>query len=163
MRKVILWLCLILAMAGVYQFGHEAGYAEGFDAGQVAPRPIQKPASGEILRGKEYSTSSITVTADSTHDYVVSLKFVTGAECMAFYVAAGDTVTVGTPGNTLYAYFASGTKWYGYGEGLMFGADTDYSKDDDPLDFSHYSWEYTLYPVTDGNFSETPSSEDEFF
>jgi ABC-type maltose transport system permease subunit len=24
------------------------------------------------------------------------------------------------------------------------------------LDFSQYTWEYTLYPVTNGNFSETP-------
>ena len=74
-----------------------------------------------------------------------------------------ETVTVGVPADELYIYFASGTKWYGYGKGLMFGEDTSYSKDDELVDFSEYTWEYTLYPVNDGNFSETPSNENEFF
>lgn len=163
MKKVILWFCLIIVIAGCYQIGRDAGYAEGFEAGLLAPRPIQKPASGTLLSGKKYSSSSITVTAGTSQDYVVSLKFKTGAECLAFYVAAGDTVTVGVPSNTLYAYFASGDNWYGYEKGLMFGEDTQYSRDENPLDFSNYTWEYTLYPVEDGNFTEKPISEDDFF
>lgn len=163
MRKVFLWLLLIFVMVGVYQIGHDAGHAEGFEAGLVAPRPIQKPKSGDILVGKEYASSTITVTADSSHDYVVSMKYKTGAECIAFYVAAGDSVTVGVPASPLYAFFASGTHWYGYGEGLMFGEETTYFKDDSALDFNGFSWEYTLSPVTNGNFHETHISEDDFF
>ena len=45
----------------------------------------------------------------------------------------------------------------------MFGEDTVFSKDDEMLDFTECGWEYTLQPVYDGNFSETPSNENEFF
>lgn len=127
------------------------------------PVELPKPASGTILSGGSYSGSEITVTADSTCDYVVSLKTVEGTERVTFYVRAGDTVTVGTPAEYLYIYFASGTEWYGLGEGRMFGDNTAYSKDDELQDFTQYTWEYTLYPVTNGNFSETPSDEGEFF
>lgn len=126
--------------------------------------PIAKPASSTIFYRSEYEAGSeITITADSECDYVVSLKTEWGAERVCFFVRAGTTVKIGVPAEHLYVYFASGTEWYGYGEGLMFGEDTVYSKDDEPLDFTKYSWEYTLYPVNGGNFSETPSDEDEFF
>lgn len=124
---------------------------------------VTKPESGEILSGREYYDSEITVTADTDTDYVVSLKDTQGTEYVCFYVRAGDTVTVGVPGKTLYAYFASGTDWYGFSPGKMFGDSTSYSKDDEPLNFDGYTWEYTLYPVTNGNFTESPSSVDEFF
>jgi hypothetical protein len=45
----------------------------------------------------------------------------------------------------------------------MFGAQTSYSKDDVLKDFEYYAWSYKLYPVTNGNFSETPIDEDEYF
>ena len=126
--------------------------------------PVAKPYSGKILSGKEsYDGSEITVTADGASDYVVSLKSRSGTERVSFYVRAGDTVTIGVPSEYLYVYFASGNTWYGYGKGLMFGERTVYSKDDELLDFTEYTWEYELYPVTNGNFSETPSNADEFF
>ena len=86
-----------------------------------------------------------------------------GKECISFFVRSGETVTIGVPAEYLYVYFASGDTWYGYGEGLMFGENTVYSKDDDALDFTQYTWEYTLYQVANGNFVETPSNQDEFF
>ena len=121
------------------------------------------PDSGTILSGTEHNGSEITVTADSNSHYVVSLKNSSGIERLSFFVRSGDTVTVGVPAEHLNVYFASGRVWYGYGKGLMFGEDTVYSKDDDLIDFTKYTWEYTLYPVYDGNFSETPSDESEFF
>lgn len=128
------------------------------------PTPLIIPASGKILSGMEYKNgSTITVTADSTSNYVVTLKDASDVKYVSFFVRAGETVTVGVPSMKLYVYFASGKQWYGYGRGLMFGENTVYSKDDDIMDFINYSWEYTLYPVSDGNFSETPSDEDEFF
>lgn len=126
-------------------------------------KTLPRPASGTILAGKEYTDSEITVTASTSHDYVVSLKDMLGYDWVSFYVRAGETVTIGVPPHTLYVYFASGKEWYGYGKGLMFGEDTTYSKDDEMLNFSQYSWEYTLYPVTNGNFSETPCDENDFF
>ena len=175
MKKVIILLCLILActftacgytkadIEVARSEGYDAGYDDGFAAGYAKPRPVAKPSTGTILAGREYYGSEITVHADSTHDYVVSLKDYRGTEYVAFYVKAGTTVTIGVPDKYLYVYFASGKTWYGYGKGLMFGDNTSYSKDDDVLDFTQYTWEYTLYPVDNGNFSETPSSEKEFF
>lgn len=146
-----------------YEAGYRDGYKDGYEEGYVAPKPLSRPASGSILSGREYDESEITITADSSCDYVVALKDYWESEYLAFYVRAGTTVTVGVPARTLRVYFASGTEWYGYGKGLMFGKNTVYSKDDDLLDFSEYTWEYELQPVYDGNFSETPSNEDEFF
>ena len=146
-----------------YDIGYKAGYEEGYDDGYVALKPVSRPASGTILSGSEGYGSEIVVTADTSADCVVSVKNYWDSECVAFYVRAGTTVTVGVPADYLYVYFASGNEWYGYGKGLMFGKETIYSKDDEMLDFSECGWEYTLQPVTDGNFSETPSSADEFF
>lgn len=157
-----------------YEAGYDKGYEEAYYAGykdgsdswyesNIKKQPLSQPASGTILSGMEYYDSKITVTADSTSSYVVSLKNTYGIERLSFFVRAGETVTVGVPAEYLYVYFASGYEWYGYGEGLMFGDNTVYSKDDDMLDFTQYTWSYTLYPVYDGNFSETPSNEDEFF
>ena len=143
--------------------GYKAGYEAGYKAGLAELKEMPKPASGTILSGKEYNGSEITVKASTDCDYVVSLKNVIGKEYVSFYVRAGDTVTVGVPEEYLYVYFASGTEWYGYGKGFMFGINTVYSKDDECHDFAEYTWDYKLYPVSNGNFSETPSNEDEFF
>lgn len=183
MRRIALLLCFLLlfqlsacgyssedvelARKEGYNAGYDAGYEKGFDAGYregyAALKPVSKPASGTILSGNEYDGSEITVTSDSSDSYVVSIRDSFGTEYVSFFVRAGDTVTVGVPAKYLYVYFASGTTWYGYGKGLMFGDNTVYSKDDDILDFTQYAWEYTLFPVTNGNFSETPSTENEFF
>ena len=150
-----------------YKLGYDYGYTCGSEnehSQTASPiNPVSMPASGTILSGTEYYGSEITITADGSSSYVVSLKDYSGLEKVTFFVRAGDTVTVGVPEEYLYVYFASGTSWYGYGEGLMFGEETVYSKDDDILDFEGYTWEYTLYPVYDGNFTETPSDESEFF
>lgn len=119
------------------------------------------PRSGDILSGSEYfDESELTITADSTSSCVVKLKTSDGVERLSFYVRAGDTVTVGVPAEFLYVYFASGDTWYG--KNLLFGDETYYSMDDDVLDFTQYTWEYTLYPVNSGNFSETPINPDDF-
>lgn len=127
--------------------------------------PLPKPQSGTIVYGTQYHTdSTITVTAPNNRDCVVSLKDSLGNVYLSFYVRAGRTATVSVPQKRIYVYFASGKEWYGYGEGRMFGKNTSYAKDKEPCDFSNgQSWSYTLHPVTDGNFSETPIDEDEFF
>lgn len=158
-----------------YDEGYTVGYDEGFDAGYNAGhkdgfregyselKPVSKPLSGTILAGKEYSGSEITITADWGSSCVVSLKNKYGTNRVTFFVRAGETVTVGVPSEYLYVYFATGTTWYGYGEGKMFGDDTAYSRDDTLLDFVNYSYEYTLKPVYGGNFTDDPIDEDEFF
>lgn len=158
MKKLVIVLAVIVCLLAVDQI-----YNAGFAAGRDALDPVPRPASGTILAGEEHSGSEITVTADDTDDYVVSLKDFRGTQYVAFYVRAGETVTVGVPMRKLYVYFASGDEWYGYGQGKMFGDHTSYGLDDEATDFAQGAWEYRLYPVSDGNFSETPSNENEFF
>lgn len=123
--------------------------------------PVSEPQSGTVLVGREvYDGSEITVTASGGESCVVKLKTRSGTERMSFYVRAGDTVTVGVPAEYLYVYFASGDTWYGTTH--LFGEKTSYSMDDEICDFTKYTWEYTLYPVTNGNFSQTPIDEDDF-
>lgn len=123
--------------------------------------PVSEPRSGEILSGVEdYYGSAITISASGGESCVVKLKTPSGITRLSFYVRAGDTVTVGVPCEYLYVYFASGSTWYGTEH--LFGKRTSYSMDDELLDFSEGTWKYTLYPVSSGNFSETPIDADEF-
>ena len=122
---------------------------------------VAAPRSGTILSGYEYHDGSeITVTASLYADCVVKLKTREGTTRLSFYVKAGDTVTVGVPREYLYVYFASGETWYGAEK--LFGNSTSYSKDEDLLNFTTYTYEYTLKETNDGNFSEKPIDADEF-
>ncbi len=123
--------------------------------------PLAEPRSGTILLGNEDPYGSeITITAPRSESCVVKLKNTSGVTRLSFYVRAGDTVTIGVPPEYLYVYFATGKTWYGFTD--LFGKHTSYSKDDELCDFTEYSWEYTLYPVSSGNFSQTPINENEF-
>ena len=119
------------------------------------------PRSGDILSGSEcIDGSELTITADSGSSYVVKLKTPSGVERLSFFVRAGDTVTIGVPAERLYVYFASGRLWYG--KSRLFGDETYYSMDEKVRDFTECAWKYTLYPVSSGNFSETPIDPDDF-
>lgn len=123
--------------------------------------PITEPRSGTILSGSTfYNGSELTIRASGGHSCVVKLKTASGVTRLSFYVRAGDTVTVNVPSEYLYVYFATGDTWYGSNH--LFGDETSYSMDDDIQNFIDYTVEYTLYPVTYGNFTETPISADEF-
>lgn len=157
-----------------YDVGYEDGHDDGYNTGRynrimanVSKNQNRKiladPASGTIVSGKAYSGSTLTIKSDTESSCVVCLKTASGEERVAFFIRAGDSVTVNVPAEKLYAYFAYGSFWYGYGEGLMFGDETAYSRDDEILDFTKYVYTYTLYPTYNGNYTETPSDEDEFF
>ena len=105
-------------------------------------------------------TSTTRIGAQKNANQALKLKTPSGVERLSFYVRAGDTVTIGVPAEYLYVYFASGDTWYG--KSRLFGDETYYSMDDEVLDFTEYTWEYTLYPVSSGNFSETPIDPDDF-
>ena len=123
--------------------------------------PVAEPASGTILTGnKVYGGSEITIYASSGDSCVVKLKTRSGTERISFYVRAGDTVTVNVPAEYLYVYFASGSTWYGKND--LFGAKTHYQKTENVRDFTEYTWEFTLYPVSDGNLTLDQIDEDEF-
>jgi curved DNA-binding protein CbpA len=122
--------------------------------------PEDEPYNGRILSGYERGKSSITVITNPKSACVVKLKTIGGEEILSFYVKAGSRATVNVPSQKMYVYFASGKTWYG--SKYLFGDDTYYSMDETICDFSNYTYEYTLYEVYDGNFSEKPISADEF-
>lgn len=145
---------VILAIIIIICIANSSGNDEGLT-------PVTEPRSGQILTGTEpYNESEITVSASGGSSCVVKLKTSSGVERMSFYVRAGDTVTVGVPCEYLYVYFASGDAWYGTAH--LFGEDTYYSMDDTICNFYDYAWEYTLYPVSSGNFEQTPIDEEQF-
>lgn len=124
-------------------------------------KPAIEPSSGVLLENNVADCpSSLTVSASSGSSCVVKVKYPSGSTALSFYVRAGESVTVPVPASRLQVYFASGETWYGIKN--LFGPDTYYSMDDEILDFGEYTYEYTLYPVTNGNFSQTPIDANEF-
>lgn len=192
MRRILSLLIVIALLISIpisahadsddYIKGYRDGYEDGFQRGLEAalsglgnstekssstPATEKEPINGAVLYGKRqpHTGAMITVNASDDQAVVVLLKSPGGVPKFAFYVRAGKTITISVPKNTLNAYFASGNSanWCGYGEGKMFGNSTVYSKDDHLLHLSQYTYTYTLYPVTDGNFEQTPIDEDDFF
>lgn len=123
--------------------------------------PALEPTSGTLIECYSSSReSSLTVHASSGSACVVKVKDLSDSTVLSFYVRAGESATVDVPAKYLQVYFASGDTWYGANH--LFGNKTQYSMDDEFLDFSEYTYEYTLYPVTDGNFSQTPIDASDF-
>ena len=123
--------------------------------------PVTEPRSGTILSGMEVDDGSeITITASGGQSCVVKLKTSSGVTRLSFYVRAGETITVRVPCEYLYVYFASGSTWYGNNH--LFGENTSYSMDDKICNFVDYTWEYTLRPVSSGNFEQTPIDAEDF-
>ena len=146
-----------------YDKGYSKGFRDGYHKGASELRQVSRPRSGAILEGREGDGYEITVKAASSNDCVVTLKDRKKSVIVSFYVRAGEEISVNVPAQLCYVYFASGTDWYGYGKGLMFGYNTHYSMDDELVDFTDSGWIYTLKPVKDGNFSLTPIDMDDFF
>ncbi len=127
--------------------------------GEMVPKEL--PENGEVFIGENlYRYSGLTILSSSAQSYYIKMKDRDGVDVFSFFVRAGETVTIDVPGGYYQVFFACGNDWYG--TEYLFGNETAYSKDDEILDFSNYTWQYTLYPVTNGNFQETEISADEF-
>lgn len=183
-EKTLKWgiICILLVVAIIvgaiayclgrytsYDKGATDGFREGYNAGykeKKEPSPQTRPLSETILWDVgDNDGAHLTVTAHSGSDVVVAVKDMQGTIRRSFYVRAGETAFMRVPATYLYVYFISGTTWYGYGDGLMFGENTSYAMDEDIQDFSnnYFGVVYTLSPVVDGNFHETPIEKDDFF
>ena len=149
--------------AAGYEKGIEAGYDLGFDDGYDTLKPIPMPFNGAILAGEEPDWGSTIKVTASSQACVVSVKNQNDDVCVTFFVRPKQTVSMKVPKENLNVFFATGEEWYGFGEKFMFGDDTVYTKDRETLDFKNYTWEYTLKPVTNGNFNMSSSSKAEFF
>lgn len=136
-------------------------YIEESAKKNAAFEPLEEPQTGAILfSNTENTDSEITIHAPDDSACVVKLKTLDEEDVLSFYVRAGEDATVPVPAEELYVYFAFGNTWYG--NDYLFGGETSYSKDSGICDFSEYTWEYTLSPVTNGNFRETPVDAEEF-
>ena len=123
--------------------------------------PLPLPKSGKVFLGSTLDCgSSLTIKSSSNQACYIKLKNANKSDVFSFFVRAGEEVEVPVPEGKYYVYFAYGTDWYG--PKYLFGSETSCSKDDELLDFSAYYFEYPLYPVTNGNFSETPIDLSEF-
>lgn len=133
--------------------------------------PAPQPKSGEIILGyvaEEYE-SELTIKSSSSWDSYIVLNYssrpnssLSGAfpSIFAFYVRAGDEVTVSVPQGTATLYYATGETWYG--KKNKFGENTAYSASDDIFDFTNYTWEVTLYPVVGGDFDTYTIDPEDF-
>lgn len=127
----VLALVMVLALAGC-----SGGLKE-----------VSEPLSGTILSGyAPKGGTQITVSLENTGACVVMLKDTSDRTLLSFYVRAGETVSVDVPAEWMYVHFAGGKTWYG--EEHLFGKDTVYNKDPELTDFTQYSWEYELDPLS---------------
>ena len=125
---------------------------------EMEPMPI--PQNGQVFIGNDLPRwSELTINTSDESAYI-KLKDTSGKDVFSFFVCANQSTTVEVPAGNYYVYFASGNEWFG--PEYYFGEKTSCSKDSELIDFNNYTITYTLYKVTDGNFSETPISMDEF-
>lgn len=136
-----------------------------------AEKPLPLPKTGQIFtqtalaRDSKLSIDCTRLsysTAGQPHSVYVKLKNATGKTEFSFFVRGGEQIDMPVPSGLYYVYFAEGSDWYGINSEKCFGEYTYTSKDDLVKDFYSYTYSYTLYPVEDGNFIETPVSYDEF-
>lgn len=123
--------------------------------------PVNEPASGTVLSGYAPDDGSkITVKLADTGSSVVMLKDASDRVLLSFFVRAGESATVDVPAEKMYVHFASGKTWYG--EEKLFGKETVYRRDKELTDFTKYSWEYELDPMSVGEFvNEDSGAESE--
>ena len=107
-----------------------------------------------------FDGSSLTIKSDYSSACFVKLKDRHLNDVYSYYVPAGCTFETDVERGSYYVYFACGKDWYGLE--YLFGEHTQYYKDNTLLDFTNYTYTYTLYPVENGNLTLTPIDESEF-
>lgn len=125
-------------------------------------KPKGNPNNGQVFIDNSpfNKLSAITIKSSTKEAHYVKLKDSKKNDILSFYVSPGSTVTVNVPVGSYYVYFASGNNWYG--PEYLFGKETLYSMDSSIQDFDKFTISYTLYPVINGNFQETPIDASEF-
>lgn len=109
--------------------------------GQVFPTEYRWSAQSLI--------SKITVHAPYDQNVFVKLKrSSTGVTLYQFFVQADSTAIIDIPRAVYNVCFAFGDNWYGVDS--LFGDETVCSIDRD-INFRRADYEYTLYPIADGN------------
>ena len=127
------------------------------------PNPLPLPATGAFDTSTSSTTTAIIIKTRAGGGHtLVKIRNVGGAEVTRGFIRGGDQHTFRLPLGTYLITMASGDNWYG--EQLLFGRNTSYSKADDtfPLLQRGEQWTVELIPQTNGNLQERPISAGEF-
>ena len=101
------------------------------------------PDSGTVyINNGRNRYSQMTIHAARGQSLYIKMKTESGEDIFSFYAKAGQTTTVNVPTGHYYIYFASGHAWYGPEH--LFGPNTRFTKDNELLDFSNYTWTFYL-------------------
>ena len=179
-----------LIAAGIYRYGMVAAEAEkarlerqGIEAEKAAAAAaaeagtlssIEKPLpeSGVIRFADRHNYNlgrNPTLRVINSLDVNALMKLIRvrdGAEVMSVFIRAGQTAEVTVPVGNYNARVASGQNWYG--NSVLFGPTTSYSKLDAILEFKKMERsqllgnEITLARVKDGNLRQQPLAAADF-
>lgn len=131
------------------------------------PRTVDIPTHGSILyqNGNERIAPFGVETTGGGYYYVKLREVDSKSDVINFFVHAGRSLELNVPLGEYEMVYAFGTVWYG--EGLLFGENTVYSRADETFDFTAddtqvYGWTVELYEQYDGNMVTEIITADEF-
>ena len=131
--------------------------------------PTVLPKSGElILIPQSAMLAPLEIIAPkSCNCYVVLVDYKTNKAVMSFFVRSAEKAEVNVPLGTYKFYYATGYKWYGKTDNVLFGKNTVTYTSDDLLEFTFDGKYYnghsiTLYAVQGGNFGTNNIDSSEF-
>lgn len=121
-------------------------------------RLVPVPENGHTLyyaTGEPLAPLKVTVPSGNDYYYVVLSSAVTQKRAVSLFVYPGKTVEIDVPLGRYKIFYCCGVSWYG--SKLLFGDSGSYCTSDDVLVFDndgeyYNGYEFTLYPVFDGNW-----------
>jgi hypothetical protein len=118
---------------------------------------------GKSHIGRKY----IIFNTSGDRDYVIIVKKAIGLKYMNHvYINGGDRAKIYLPNGKYIVYFYSGNGWNpNKVKGDLLGGfvSKESVKKDGPIDMTNNDYEYTLYPVENGNLRLNPANDDEVF
>ncbi len=119
----------------------------------------EKLINEKIIKSSTASAdSNIKVTAGDRNAYIYLKSNTATYNDIAFTVKKNKTASVGVPLDKYTLYVAQGDVWYG--SKYLFGPGTSMSKDNEPMDFSAYTYTYKLQAENGNVQSDTVKSSD---
>lgn len=163
--------------------GKPSNAASGKSTSRPAPSPAYRPsptpppflapeqplpASGPIYRRFAANKALAPLKLESSgydHHLVKLVATATGQPAMIVFVRAGASLKVEVPLGSYELRYASGRAWYG--ETLLFGPSTSYSRSDETFTFDRVGnkirgFTITLYAVENGNLHTQAIDADAF-
>jgi len=151
--SAILWL--------VVSSNSDRSLSQPNSASRAPAQPL--PLTGAFDSSDNSRRNSITVKTQSGGQHtLIKIERLGGGEVTRGFVRAGEQHKFYLPAGTYVLKTAGGSAWYG--EKLLFGANTAYSKPDDTFSMvaPGEQWTVELIPQRDGNLRDRQISASEF-